>query len=221
MGGNLALLFEIRTSLYDLVAAGLYCEPSADSLKGFQEQLAALTELSPSWAEEALWACVRGMGESIPEANTEDLAVDYAGLFLSGRDGSACPTESSYLDNVIYGPSALDVMEFYVEAGFVKEDVFSEPEDHIALECAFMGLMGKDFLDMVRTGRLESAEARTSLERQRAFLADHLLKWVPHWAGQVESLAETPFYRALARLARTLIEADKRLLLDVPRPEKE
>lgn len=205
-------LFEIRAFLYEVAAAALYAEPTAEILENLQERLAGLTESSRVWPDEPLWASVRDLLESISGADTEDLAVDYAGLFLSGRDGSICPSESCYLENSIYGNSTLKVMELYAEAGFVKDDAFTEPEDHIALECAFMGLMAGELANEAAERGAESDRARDLIKQQIAFLAGHLLKWVPLWADRVERGAETAFYRSLARLVGILTAADQRLL---------
>jgi TorA maturation chaperone TorD len=60
----------------------------------------------------------------------------------------------------------------------------------------------------------DSDGARDRLERQLIFLTQHFLKRVPLWADQVEKRAETTFYRAVARLARTLAESDQRFLME-------
>ena len=212
MRKNQVQLFEIRTFLYEAAVAGLHREPAAEILENLHERLAGLTESSQLWTDESLWASVRDLLEAIPGADTEDLAVDYAGLFLSGRDGSMCPAESCYLDGSIYGPRTMKVMELYAEAGFVKDDAFTEPEDHIALECAFMGLMAGELAREIRERGRESDRAQALIERQLVFLTDHLLKWVPLFADRVESRAETAFYKSYARFVRILTAADRRLL---------
>ena len=197
-------LLEIRALLYELIAGALYREPSAGTMETLYRRLTALL---PSCSDKALEASIRDLIETIPGADIESLAVDYAGLFLSGRDGAICPSESSYVEHMIYGQSTLTVIESYREAGFIKDEAFPEPDDHIALECAFMSLMAGNLADMPANDSV--------LEQQLTFLSRHLLKWVPLWAEEVKAKAETPFYPALARLTRTLIEADRQFLLKV------
>jgi TorA maturation chaperone TorD len=210
-----AQIFDIRSSLYELLSVSTYREPSVDTLKELQKRLTALKQLSSLWPEKVLWSQVQDLLESIFQENTEELAVDYAGLFLSGRDGSICPSESSYLDRMVYGPRTIQVMDLYAKDGFIKENSFTEPDDHIAVECAFMGLLGNKLAATISDEGLDSDEARDSLERQITFLTEHFLKWVPIWADQVEKRAEASFYRAVARLARTLAESDQRFLMKV------
>jgi TorA-specific chaperone len=109
------------------------------------------------------------------------------------------------------------VIEFYARYGFIKDETFHEPDDHIAVEFAFMSVMGWNFFEMIREGGTESSGYRSHLEPQLNFLTEHLMKWVPAWATHVREResSETDFYWALAKFSQTLVEADHRLLRDL------
>ena len=53
------------------------------------------------------------------------------------------------------------------------------------------------------------------LEARRAFLEEHLLNWVPDFADDVQRVARTGFYRALADIVLGVLETDQAFLEDV------
>jgi len=207
-------IFEVRVIIYGLLATLLYSEPSSDTLEKTREQLGFLKGMFTSWREPALVTNVQNLLNAMEQSIPENLAVDYAGLFLGGKEGLTCPSESSYLEKILYGQTTLRVMEFYARHGFAKDDSFHEPDDHIAVECAFMSILGCNFIEIARREGLGSAQCQKQLELQLHFLTEHLMKWIPDWANQVRDFSETDFYRALAGLTQTWIEADQRHLIN-------
>jgi TorA maturation chaperone TorD len=210
-------IFEVRASLYGLLAKCLFSEPSLDTLREIEEQVSSLREKIAIWDEPELKTGFQNFLNALARSNPEKLAVDYAGLFLGGKEGSICPSESSYVEKIVYGQSTLKVIEFYAQYGFIKDETFHEPDDHIAVEFAFMSVMGWNFFEMIREGGTESFRYRSHLEPQLNFLTEHLMKWVPAWATDVREResSETDFYWALAKFSQTLVEADHRLLRDL------
>jgi putative dimethyl sulfoxide reductase chaperone len=209
------LLFHTRTSLYEILAACLSAEPSSEILAALREHLIPLKPALAGADSENLSDAVQRLLDSLNDAGPDALAVDYAGLFLGGAHGAVCPSESSYVDGVLYGQSTRQVIDLYATHGFIKEDTFTEPEDHVALECAFMATLGRDFLETAAESGADGTQDRENLRFQRAFLLAHLGRWIPRWADHVQVCSRTSFYRALADLARALVETDKRLLADL------
>jgi TorA maturation chaperone TorD len=207
-------IFEVRASLYGLLAKCLFSEPSLETLREIEGQVSSLREKIAIWDEPELKAGFRNFLNALARSNSEKLAVDYAGLFLGGKEGSICPSESSYVEQIVYGQSTLKVIEFYAQYDFIKDETFHEPDDHIAVEFAFMSVMGRNFVEMIRERVRGSFHYRRHLEPQLNFLIDHLMKWVPAWAIRVTESSETDFYRALAKFSQALVEADHRLLRD-------
>jgi putative dimethyl sulfoxide reductase chaperone len=203
---------EIRAALYGFLANCLIFEPSPDTLRSLKEHASVLEERSvPLLQSEVTWA-IQGLARSVTESSSQDLAIDFAGLFLGGRDGMVCPSESSYLEKMLYGQATLQVIDFYGKHGFMKERSFQEPDDHFSLECAFMSLLGWRFVDIAAKEGVDSAVCRNNLEAQSDFHGDHLARWIPAWAKEIQQCAETPFYRAVALLAGTLLETDREFL---------
>ncbi len=209
-----AELFEVRPAIYGRLANLLYSEPSSERLEEAERELGRVEEAVASWNEPGLAASVRNLLNAFGRSTQEQLAVDYAGLFLGGKEGLLCPSESSYLENRVYGEATLKVIEVYGKQGFVKDDAFHEPDDHIAVQCAFMSALGWDFIQIVQEKGMDAPACREHMKRQLEFLEEHMLNWIPDWAKQVRDFSETDFYRALAGLTRTWIEADQRLLVN-------
>lgn len=207
-------IFEVRASLYGLLAKCLYSEPSLEILGQVEAEASSLREKIGIWDEPQLKTGFQNFLNALAQSNPEHLAVDYASLFLGGKEGSICPSESSYVEKIVYGQSTLHVIEFYSQHGFIKDETFHEPDDHIAVEFAFMSVMGWSLVEMIREGRTESPHYRNQLGPQLNFLTDHLMKWVPAWATQVSESSETDFYRTLAKFSQTLVEGDCQLLRD-------
>lgn len=200
-----------RADLYGILMEIMRAEPSESTLAALSERLPAVKEQTKSWAEPELHRAVKKMLETL-DVSPDDLAGDYASLFLAGRDGNKCPSEAAYMENLMFGQATLEVMEAYSHHGFIKDSSFKEPEDHIALECAFMAALSQELLSVYHESGMSSPEGQKTLQIQKEFLEQHLSRWVPLWSKTVEKSAETEFFKAAALLARTLIEADLRLL---------
>lgn len=203
-----------RADLYGILVDIMRAEPSESTLAMLSERLSAVKEQTKSWAEPELRQAVKKMLEAL-DVSPDDLAGDYACLFLAGRDGNKCPSEAAYMENLMFGQATLEVMEVYSHHGFIKDNSFKEPEDHIALECAFMAALSQEFLSVYHKSGVTSSESQKTLQTQKEFLEQHLSRWVPLWSRTVEKSAETGFFKAAALLARTLIEADLRLLAEL------
>jgi TorA maturation chaperone TorD len=134
------------------------------------------------------------------------LSLDFSRLFLGPYKLHAPPYGSVYLDGErqIMGNSTLDVRNKYREAGLDISTDFRNPPDHIAADLEFMY-----FLIFKEIQALENSDVDVTidyLEKQRAFLNEHLGAWISDFAAFVEEKADSKFYRNLARATKVLIE---------------
>ncbi len=206
---NLRIL-EARALLYAVLAVSLSAEPSAEVLNELTGRISALKRGRGGWRQPALRQSIDALLMALASATPEVLAVDYADLFLAGKNGWGTPSESSYLEGILYGNATMDVIERYAQFGFVKEPSFREPCDHIALECAFMAALGVELAAHANAGN--RGELERLVDAQSNFLQLHMAQWVPGWAEKVKEAAGTDFYKAVADLASSLIAADRDLL---------
>lgn len=202
---------EARALLYAILAASLRSEPSAAVLSELNARISSLKRSMVDLPQAAIQQSVDALLKALAAATPEALAVDYADLFLAGKNGSVAPSESAFLDKMLYGQTTMDVIESYAQFGFVRDSSFTEPCDHIALECDFMAALSMELLEHVSDGN--QGELKRLVDAQLSFVEFHMGRWVPGWAEKMREAADTDFYKAIAELASSLLAADKDLLV--------
>lgn len=152
------------------------------------------------------------------ERTRGELAVDYFHTFIGNTqdvEQVAFPYESVYTspDHLLMQDARDEVLAAYRSLNvMVSEDAnpTNDPEDHVAFELAFLGLLGNRAADALRSG--DEDGAAELLEAKRGFLRGHLLNWVPAFADDMARIAQTGFYRALADLLVGTLQTDAVLL---------
>lgn len=139
----------------------------------------------------------------------EALEVDYTRLFagLSERYGPPAPFESVALESRVMGDSTFEVEAAYREAGFDPPVPEAGPPDHLGAELRFLSLACYREMEARQAG--DRAAAAAWVERERRFLDEHLLAWVPAHCERLAQTAETPLYRAVASLIGQACRMDR------------
>jgi TorA maturation chaperone TorD len=116
---------------------------------------------------------------------TDDLAADYAGIYLT-HAMRAAPYESVWRDEdqLMMQAPTFAVRDFYTRHGMVVQNWRHQPDDHLSHELRFVALL------------LERGERR---EASR-FLRTHLLVWLPLFTEKVELACRDPLLRRLGYL---------------------
>lgn len=131
------------------------------------------------------------------------LAVDRTRL-LAGvlqADGIPAPYETVALGDAMNTARVLDVARAYADAGFDDPAPELGPPDALGTELRFMALLCFRETEARRVD--DAGLAAAWVERQRRFMDEHLLAWVPAHCELLASKATSPFYAAmLALLAR-------------------
>jgi len=169
-------------------------------------ELLALGFSPPS--EELAEAVVKGEAPfSFLSLNPKELVPEYHRLFVGPGELPAPPYESVYREGwTVFGESTLEVKRRYEEAGYALEPSFTELPDHVAAELAFMALLTEE---EARAWEAQDASAAFSwLVRERAFLGDHLTRWLPGFCDRLLASTEVPFYRGLAVSLREFVALD-------------
>lgn len=140
----------------------------------------------------------------------EDLAVDFASLFLGHGRNPAHPYESVYLgkEKVVMQEQRNNIVKIYAEEGFQRTEEFNEPEDHVAIELEFMARLCWKMVDMLAEGDVEGAIK--TLEVQKGFIKNHMGVWVPAFCGDVLKNAELDYYKAIAKITRGFLAIDSK-----------
>ena len=150
------------------------------------------------------------------EDGAREIAWDHTRLFVGPGEMLAPPWESVHRSRrrLTFQEVTLEVRARYAEFGLESATLHAEPDDHLALELAFLGhlsVVAAAARDDGDTDVLAACHAA-----QRRFLEEHLLAWAPACLALVETHARTDFYRGLAGLTRgTLHESARLLAVDV------
>ncbi len=137
-------------------------------------------------------------------SDLDSLTVDHSKLFVGPYELLAPPYGSVYLEDKsrVMGDSTVDVRERYAEEGL--DICLKEAPDHIAIELEFMYFLVFREVEAIKIS--DFGTAASYLERQKAFLETHLGIWVPEFASNVETNAQTTFYKDLARITKSFIK---------------
>ncbi len=147
-----------------------------------------------------------------------DLAVDYARIFLGcgpKQGEGAFPYESVYTSQrgLIMQEARDEVVAVYRTEGLVRDQVFNEPEDHIAFELVFMEYLCRKVQEALQQGDDETASSY--LKKQKDFIQKHLMNWIPGFCDDVERIATTDFYKAVAKITVGYLKMEQELIEEV------
>jgi putative dimethyl sulfoxide reductase chaperone len=128
------------------------------------------------------------------------LGVDRTKLLAGVLQKGALPApyESAVQGQPMNSDLVIDVIDCYRETGL--EDFGSElgPPDYLGTELRFMALLAYREMQAHQAG--DAGQAILWLSRQRRFLDDHVLRWVPAHCERLGAIAGTSFYAAAFRL---------------------
>jgi len=198
-----------RSHIYGFLALVYRQEVTADLLSRIKDPqfLGVFTDLGVEGIEVFL--------QSSEEKLIEDLAVEYARLFL-GPGKHISPHESIHHQRedgdwgTLWGADTVDVKKFIEATGLNYEADYKGMPDHISVEFEFMAAL----IRREKQAWVESDEksARSCVSVQKKFLEEHLIQWIPDFCDKVVQQAELPFYRAVAELTRSFIDFENKEL---------
>ena len=147
------------------------------------------------------------MLDSLSSYTDEELAVEYARLFVGPFGLKAPPYGSIYLgnDHTVMGPSTIETIAFYEQEGLARDEGFHELPDHIAVELEFMYYLGYREVEALQKNDKVLAEAYRL--KQDQFRASFLCRWVPSFCVNIKNETDNDFYKALADCVATFIKA--------------
>lgn len=130
---------------------------------------------------------------------------EFARLFIGPGKPLVSPYQSVYEEGAPYGKATLRMKEIYEEAEVSKGTGVKEPEDHVGMELAFMGLLCNRISSLV-----DRSEILRNLHTQKQFLNEQLLRWVPKFCEDLLKSERAFFYRGVAMLTLGFLEEEKR-----------
>jgi TorA maturation chaperone TorD len=135
-----------------------------------------------------------------------DLSREYAASFLGVGDETVSLCESVYQGKTgsLFQESYFEVKERYAGIGMEKSESFSEPEDHLSVELAYMAILCRLTTESGETGGPQI----NYLRGQREFLQEHMIPWVPAFLKRLKEVNVSPFYKAWGYILNGYLKMD-------------
>lgn len=201
------------------VLASEDCRATLEALAGECAAVAPLAAYAATLPDDA--------DARVAEAERCRIAYNRAVAGLGARRTSH-PWESAYTSSkkLLMQRETLAVREAYRAFGYLPEMYRQVPDDHLSLECAFLAALAQKSVAALEAAdvpiaALEAADAPTAaleadgapslaglVEGQRAFLADHLLKWIDAYAADLHADVPDTLYDYAATALAAYAEAD-------------
>ena len=208
---------EARAVAYDIVKCAFLQEPSKKFItlliEGEIVQAFPFADSNAAFGQ-AIDRIVQYLKQPdvLSRKSCESLHWDYTHMFVGPGKVPAPPWESIYRDveHLHFSEETLEVRDAYRKYNLLPKDFGHEPDDHIGLELDFMHKL----CEMTQE-KAESADETGLVEilkDQKAFLDEHLLRWVPDWTQDVVKSAGTDFYKGMAQLLDAYLKLDREML---------
>lgn len=142
----------------------------------------------------------------------EDLAADYAKIFLAAGDATgraAFPYESVYVDkkHQIGGSTQVQMKALYLKRGFEPNpNVYRTMEDNIGLMLEYMAIICDEVTASIEAGDMTKFEEL--LKEQKTFLKKHVANWVYSFTSDVVKFADRDYYKGIAKITNGFIKSE-------------
>lgn len=212
---NLREFAESRGNVYGFLSRCYEVEIDA----AFAEQVAERFSFSSD--DPRLAASLDAMKRDLAdqsEEHLEQLAVVFDRVFFGMGPRTAqkaFPYESVYTssEGLLMQEAYSKAVSAYRQERLAKNPSFPEPEDHLAVELAFMQSLCERTASALSMG--DESEAERLFAEQRAFIDEHLLTWIERFASDAKVSAESGFYWHLAAFTEEFLKADSEALAGV------
>lgn len=206
-------LMECRQITYDILRRGFLEEPSLEFLAIFNgEQIDSLfpfvgdSEDMDEGVTLLKQFCIEN--NLISENLFNLIHWDYTRMFIGPNELPAPPWESTYLnkERLLFQEETLKVRNAYLKYAFIPKYYGQEADDHLGLELDFMFQLTQMAMDELEKGN--ESDFIQILTDQKAFLEEHLLRWVPTLSDKILESAQTDFYRGMALILKGFLFLD-------------
>ena len=199
-----------RSSTWWLLSRLITEAPSEAWLNELESVLASVDPdpAAPLAAQSGvLLAALRAARE--PSDGLTALAVDRTRLLggILQNDAIPAPYETVALGDAMNTARVLDVIDAYADAGFDGLAPELGPPDALGTELRFMALLCYREMEAHRSN--DAGLPAAWLRRQRRFMDEHLLAWVPAHCDRLAAQAATPFYAAVGTLLGQACRVDR------------
>jgi TorA maturation chaperone TorD len=189
--------------IYNLLRQVFLKEPS-------KEIILALPDELPDESEE-INAGIKLMASAVKknkdrlDAWLEELAIEYARLFIGPQNPPAVPYASFYLSesHSLMSDETIDVRRRYLEAGMAVKELYSIPDDHAGIEFEFIYYLTQRIIELFEKGQRE--ESTRLYETRSDFIKEHMFKWMPLFTNKIYESTTEDFYKGLSMLSSSVL----------------
>ena len=184
---------------YGLLGSMYLCKPDRETLSSWK---ALLSEAVPDILSDLKNALDKI--DIASDSELEDLLWEYTRLFIGPYKLPCPPWESVYTS-----PKRLMMQEAYDEV----RDYYNKAEltinnqgimaDHIGAELNFLAVV-------LQKANSDPEKEQYYRNLAKGFLTEHIIKWVPQFARDMEDAADLPFYKTLAKVTRSMVDLTER-----------
>lgn len=128
-------------------------------------------------------AAVQDLPDTISSAQLDDLAAEYAAIYLTGAY-QASPYESVWTDDehLMCQASMFTLRKKYADAGLMVANWRSRPDDHFIFQLLFVAHLA------------QHAVSDQDWQAIADFLDQHLLSWYPKFVALIAQRSQNQFY---------------------------
>lgn len=162
------------------------------------------------------YSLMRKYLDNIEASDLEDLAADYAKVFLAAGDATgraAFPYEAVYVNkkHQVGGSTQMQMHALYLERGLEPDpNVYRTMDDNIGLMLEYMANICDEITAAVEA---ENKEQVTALvDEQKQFMKKHITNWIYSFTNDVIKFSERDFYKAVAKITNGFIKKETELL---------
>lgn len=144
-------------------------------------------------------------GDQSRDALLEELAVEYASLFIGPRNPPAIPFASFYLSEsrALMTEETIEVRKIYLANSMVVENLYSTPDDHIAIELEFLMHLTAEMIEAFTAG--DEKRCKELETTKNSFIVNHMQMWIPNFVDAIEKAVPHPLYKGAALLLEEVI----------------
>ena len=150
----------------------------------------------------------------IEGARTEEtlshLSREYANSFLGVGEKTAALCESVYVGHSgsLFQEPYFQVKKTYQTINMEKSEHYSEPDDHLSVELAYMATLCRLIIDSGDNGGAQLGYLRS----QREFTQKHLIRWLPALLERLKEINTSTFYKGWSHILNGFTKVDLTLI---------
>lgn len=190
----LAQIFSVEPDLQLLHEVAKIDLPEEDSLASVRKMVEA----------------VRSSKESL-ETLQEELSIEFARLFIGPIKPLSIPYASWHISDPrqLMTDETVEVRQRYLDAGMAVRELYSIPDDHVAIELEFLSYLTAEMIAAHAVGN--STRIDELQKMQDDFVTEHMQKWIPDFVDSIDKSDAHPFYKGAALLLEEVIMTQETL----------